>query len=174
MMHGLFVAMGWKWSGKSAPYAREKGDKVAVFLFPSPRSTFFSSVLPSLFFFHSLTPTFLFSLFLTKTQKNSATNAKHVFYLSAEFLMGRSLTNAVGNLKLEDAYGEAVKVRKKSLLSEKGREKKLARTLCLRETKTANRLSPYSSTHSHKKTVLRLRLRGRRRRRAERRPGQRR
>ena len=39
----------------------------------------------------------------TKT-KNSKTNAKHVFYLSAEFLMGRSLTNAVGNLKLEDAY----------------------------------------------------------------------
>ena len=31
-----------------------------------------------------------------------------VYYLSAEFLMGRSLTNAVYNLKLEGEYKEAL------------------------------------------------------------------
>ena len=92
-----------------------------------PRSSFFLlfQVSPSLFFF-AHTELFSLSLFPpvslppgpkpnpkpTKKKKKSATNAKHVFYLSAEFLMGRSLTNAVGNLKLEDAYGEAVKVRR--------------------------------------------------------------
>ena len=33
---------------------------------------------------------------------------KFVYYLSAEFLMGRSLTNAVYNLKLEGEYKEAL------------------------------------------------------------------
>ena len=33
---------------------------------------------------------------------------KMVYYLSAEFLMGRSLTNAVYNLKLEGEYKEAL------------------------------------------------------------------
>ena len=31
---------------------------------------------------------------------------KHVYYLSAEFLMGRTLTNAVHNLGLEGDYGK--------------------------------------------------------------------
>ena len=31
---------------------------------------------------------------------------KHVYYLSAEFLMGRTLTNAVNNLGLEGEYAE--------------------------------------------------------------------
>ena len=35
-----------------------------------------------------------------------------MYYLSAEFLMGRSLTNAVFNLGLEGPYGEAVKVKR--------------------------------------------------------------
>ena len=34
---------------------------------------------------------------------------KFVYYLSAEFLMGRTLTNAVHNLGVEGAYGEALK-----------------------------------------------------------------
>ncbi|PSC73274.1 glycosyltransferase family 35 [Micractinium conductrix] len=34
---------------------------------------------------------------------------KHVYYLSAEFLMGRTLTNAVHNLGLEGEYAEALK-----------------------------------------------------------------
>lgn len=34
---------------------------------------------------------------------------KFVYYLSAEFLMGRSLTNTVSNLELEGPYGEALK-----------------------------------------------------------------
>lgn len=33
---------------------------------------------------------------------------KFVYYLSAEFLMGRTLTNAVHNMKLEKQYGEAL------------------------------------------------------------------
>lgn len=41
---------------------------------------------------------------------HSSVGAKHVYYLSAEFLMGRSLTNAVFNLGLEGAYAEAVRV----------------------------------------------------------------
>ena len=32
-----------------------------------------------------------------------------MYYLSAEFLMGRSLTNAVQNLELTDTYSQAVK-----------------------------------------------------------------
>lgn len=36
---------------------------------------------------------------------------KFVYYLSAEFLMGRSLTNVVWNLGIEGAYGQAVRVR---------------------------------------------------------------
>jgi hypothetical protein len=31
---------------------------------------------------------------------------KHVYYLSAEFLMGRTLTNAVNNMGLEGEYAE--------------------------------------------------------------------
>lgn len=97
--------------------AGEKGQGRRFFLPSPPRSSFFSPLSSfALAFFYSLTPTFFVSLFLSslrpKPNRNSATNAKHVFYLSAEFLMGRSMTNAVGNLKLEDAYGEAVKVRK--------------------------------------------------------------
>lgn len=68
------------------------------------------------FFFCFSSRTFFFSSFFcppSKTPDNSAKGAKHVYYLSAEFLMGRSLTNAVFNLGLEGAYGEAVKVRKK-------------------------------------------------------------
>ena len=34
---------------------------------------------------------------------------KFIYYLSAEFLMGRSLLNTVLNLGLEDEYGDAVK-----------------------------------------------------------------
>lgn len=34
---------------------------------------------------------------------------KFVYYLSAEFLMGRSLTNAVYNLGIDGAYGDAVR-----------------------------------------------------------------
>ena len=34
---------------------------------------------------------------------------KRVYYLSLEFLMGRSLSNAVLNMNLKDAYGEALK-----------------------------------------------------------------
>lgn len=34
---------------------------------------------------------------------------KFVYYLSAEFLMGRSLTNAVYNLGLDGEYGEAIR-----------------------------------------------------------------
>ena len=32
-----------------------------------------------------------------------------MYYLSSEFLMGRSLTNAVQNLELTDTYSQAVK-----------------------------------------------------------------
>lgn len=34
---------------------------------------------------------------------------KFVYYLSAEFLMGRSLTNSVYNLGVDGPYGEAVR-----------------------------------------------------------------
>jgi hypothetical protein len=34
------------------------------------------------------------------------TDPKHVYYLSAEFLMGRTLTNAVNNLGLKGEYAE--------------------------------------------------------------------
>jgi starch phosphorylase len=37
------------------------------------------------------------------------TDPKHVYYLSAEFLMGRTLTNAVNNLGLKGEYAEAIK-----------------------------------------------------------------
>ena len=36
---------------------------------------------------------------------------KFIYYLSAEFLMGRSLTNTVYNLGLENEYGQAIRVR---------------------------------------------------------------
>ena len=134
--------------------SKEKGQGRRFFFRPSPagRDRRFS---PSPFF-HSLSPTFFFSLSLPSQnqklkQKNSATNAKHVFYLSAEFLMGRSLTNAVGNLGLEDAYGEAVKVRRREfffLFFE--REENKTRALFARQ-KTANSFppSPFFSTHSN-------------------------
>ena len=147
--------------------SKEKGQGRRFFFRPSPagRDRRFS---PSPFF-HSLSPTFFFSLSLPFSslglvvlfslpsqnqklkQKNSATNAKHVFYLSAEFLMGRSLTNAVGNLGLEDAYGEAVKVRRREfffLFFE--REENKTRALFARQ-KTANSFppSPFFSTHSN-------------------------
>ncbi|KAL2650664.1 hypothetical protein R1flu_018792 [Riccia fluitans] len=35
-------------------------------------------------------------------------NPKHIHYLSMEFLQGRALSNAVGNLELRDAYGAAL------------------------------------------------------------------
>ena len=34
---------------------------------------------------------------------------KFIYYLSAEFLMGRTLTNAVNNLGLEGEFGEAIR-----------------------------------------------------------------
>ena len=100
--------------------AGEKGQGRRFFFHCRRDRPFFSSFKFRPRFFFSLTPSFSLSLppahkptpNPTKKKKKSATNAKHVFYLSAEFLMGRSLTNAVGNLKLEDAYGEAVKVRR--------------------------------------------------------------
>ncbi len=39
----------------------------------------------------------------------SEKDPKFVYYLSAEFLMGRSLMNAVQNLELTDTYSQAVK-----------------------------------------------------------------
>ena len=82
--------------------------------------------------------------------KNSKTNAKHVFYLSAEFLMGRSLTNAVGNLKLEDAYGEAVKVRMSLVFFAVGKNSSHALS---RATKTATSFpSHLSRSHLHTQT----------------------
>lgn len=42
-----------------------------------------------------------YDLFQTK-------NPKQAYYLSMEFLQGRALLNAVGNLELKDAYGEAL------------------------------------------------------------------
>ena len=41
----------------------------------------------------------------------SEKDPKFAYYLSAEFLMGRSLTNTVYNLGLQDAYGKALQVR---------------------------------------------------------------
>ena len=38
-----------------------------------------------------------------------AKDSKFVYYLSAEFLMGRTLTNAVFNLGLEGGYAEALR-----------------------------------------------------------------
>ncbi|BBM97924.1 glycogen phosphorylase [Marchantia polymorpha subsp. ruderalis] len=37
------------------------------------------------------------------------TNPKHIHYLSMEFLQGRALSNAVGNLEMRDAYGAALR-----------------------------------------------------------------
>ncbi|XP_062171936.1 alpha-glucan phosphorylase, H isozyme [Alnus glutinosa] len=34
---------------------------------------------------------------------------KQTYYLSMEYLQGRALTNAIGNLKIQDAYGDALK-----------------------------------------------------------------
>lgn len=34
---------------------------------------------------------------------------KQTYYLSMEYLQGRALTNAIGNLKVQDAYGDALK-----------------------------------------------------------------
>jgi glucan phosphorylase len=33
---------------------------------------------------------------------------KQTYYLSMEYLQGRALTNAIGNLDIQDAYGEAL------------------------------------------------------------------
>ena len=43
------------------------------------------------------------------TVLRSKEDPKFVYYLSAEFLMGRSLTNTVQNLELTGPYAEAVK-----------------------------------------------------------------
>jgi starch phosphorylase len=40
---------------------------------------------------------------------SQAKDSKFVYYLSAEFLMGRTLTNAVYNLGLEGKYAEALR-----------------------------------------------------------------
>jgi hypothetical protein len=40
----------------------------------------------------------------------SSVDPKFIYYLSAEFLMGRSLTNVVYNLGLEGNYGKALQV----------------------------------------------------------------
>ena len=40
----------------------------------------------------------------------SEKDPKFAYYLSAEFLMGRSLTNTVYNLGLENEYGQAIRV----------------------------------------------------------------
>ncbi|CAM6096924.1 unnamed protein product [Calypogeia fissa] len=37
------------------------------------------------------------------------TNPKHIHYLSMEFLQGRALLNAIGNLELRDAYAQALR-----------------------------------------------------------------
>jgi starch phosphorylase len=42
-------------------------------------------------------------------QSPQATDAKFVYYLSAEFLMGRSLTNCAFNMGIEGPYLEALK-----------------------------------------------------------------
>lgn len=36
------------------------------------------------------------------------TDPKQVYYLSMEYLQGRALTNAVGNLNIQDAYADAL------------------------------------------------------------------
>lgn len=36
-------------------------------------------------------------------------NPKQTYYLSMEYLQGRALTNAVGNLDVQDAYANALK-----------------------------------------------------------------
>ncbi|KAI4383881.1 hypothetical protein MLD38_009673 [Melastoma candidum] len=38
-----------------------------------------------------------------------ATDPKQTYYLSMEYLQGRALTNAIGNLGIQDSYGEALK-----------------------------------------------------------------
>lgn len=35
-------------------------------------------------------------------------NPKQTYYLSMEYLQGRALTNAVGNLNIQDAYADAL------------------------------------------------------------------
>ncbi|KAL4434792.1 hypothetical protein ABPG77_005319 [Micractinium sp. CCAP 211/92] len=47
---------------------------------------------------------------------------KHVYYLSAEFLMGRTLTNAVHNMDLQGEYAEALKKLGSSLEEVRGQE----------------------------------------------------
>lgn len=48
-------------------------------------------------------------LYLTRFDVCSQQDPKRVYYLSAEFLMGRSLLNAVYNLGVKDSYAEAIK-----------------------------------------------------------------
>lgn len=36
-------------------------------------------------------------------------NPKQTYYLSMEYLQGRALTNAIGNLDVHDAYADALK-----------------------------------------------------------------
>lgn len=43
---------------------------------------------------------------LESTPSHREKDPKHVYYLSAEFLMGRTLTNAVHNMGLQGEYGE--------------------------------------------------------------------
>lgn len=45
----------------------------------------------------------------TTQQHHTRMDQKRVYYLSLEFLMGRSLSNAVLNMDLKDKYGEALK-----------------------------------------------------------------
>ena len=48
-------------------------------------------------------------LLTTKQTSCRQKDPKFIYYLSAEFLMGRSLLNTVLNLGLEDEYGDALK-----------------------------------------------------------------
>eukprot|EP00887_Chlorella_sp_A99_P002343 scaffold10.g2343.t1 len=58
-----------------------------------------------------------------KTQEHwKQQDPKHVYYLSAEFLMGRTLTNAVHNLGLDSQYGEALRDLGSSLEGVAGQE----------------------------------------------------
>jgi starch phosphorylase len=57
---------------------------------------------------HSVRDALLDAFFKTQDYWQSQ-DPKFVYYLSAEFLMGRSLTNAVYNLGIDGAYGEAVR-----------------------------------------------------------------
>lgn len=47
---------------------------------------------------------------------------KYVYYLSAEFLMGRTLTNALGNLGLQGEYAEALRVIGETMENVRGAE----------------------------------------------------